>query len=136
MQTNTNTAQKEMSVIVKAKNLMYHSCKMTANAKRFPKKYRFSIAARIENISIDIYESLLEANECNMADAGERRERMILQRKAIVSCKKLNSLLDLARNINSINLSSNSVEYWCGLVVEIKRMAAAWRNNERRQNNA
>ncbi len=136
MQTNTNTAQKEMSVIVKAKNLMYHSCKMTANTKRFPKKYRFSIAARIENISIDIYESLLEANECNMADAGERRERMILQRKAIVSCKKLNSLLDLARNISSINLSSNSVEYWCGLVVEIKRMAAAWRNNERRQNNA
>lgn len=52
-----------MAVIVKAKCLMEHSFKMTANTKHFPKKYRFSIGARIENLAIEIYESLVRANE-------------------------------------------------------------------------
>jgi len=136
MQTNIDRSPKEMAVITKAKSLMYHCCNMTASTEHFPKKYRFSIGVRIENLSIDIYEYLVEANECNISDAEERRERLKFQRKAIVSCKKLNSLIDLARNIKSINISSKSVEYWCGLVVEVKRMAAAWRNGERRQQNA
>ena len=99
----------------------------------FPKKYRFSIGVRIENYAIDIYENLVRANECSLSDVLERQERQKYQRQAVVSCKLLNSMIDLARNTKSINLSSNSVEYWCGLVVEVKRMAAAWKNNERKQ---
>ena len=124
----------EMGVIVKAKDLMKHSFVMTANTDRFPKKYRFSICARIENLSIDIYESLVRANECDVTDAEQRRIREECQRNAIVSCKTLNSLIELAHDLKAIELQSKSVAFWGGLVVEVKRMAAAWRNSDRRNN--
>lgn len=133
MQSRNDRPVKEMAVITKAKNLMWHCCNMTASTERFPKKYRFSIGVRIENYAIDIYENLIRANECSLSDVSERQERQKYQRQAVVSCKLLNSMIDLARNTKSINISSNSVEYWCGLVVEVKRMAAAWKNNERKQ---
>lgn len=125
---------KEMSVITKAKDLMEHSCNMTANTNRFPKKYRFSIGARIENLSIEIYENLVWANECNLADAREKQKRLDCQQKVIVLCKLLNSMVELSYKIKSIEITTKSVEYWCGLIVEVKRMTAAWRNNDKRQN--
>lgn len=123
---------KEMAVITKAKDLMEHSCIMTANDKHFPKKYRFSICARIENCAINIYENLVRANECDMSVPEERRQRYLCQKEAIVSCKLLNSLIELAHKLNSIALTSRSVAYWAGLVVEVKKMAAAWRNSDKR----
>ncbi len=123
-----------MSVITKAKDLMEHSCNMTANTNRFPKKYRFSIGARIENLSIDIYENLVWANECNLADPREKQKRLDCQQKVIVLCKLLNSMVELSYKIKSIEITTKSVEYWCGLIVEVKRMTAAWRNNDKRQN--
>ena len=125
---------KEMSVITKAKDLMEHSCNMTANTNRFPKKYRFSIGARIENLSIDIYENLVWANECNLADPREKQKRLDCQQKVIVLCKLLNSMVELSYKIKSIEITTKSVEYWCGLIVEVKRMTAAWRNNDKCQN--
>ncbi len=124
---------KEMSVITKAKDLMEHCCNMTANTNRFPKKYRFSIGVRIENLSIDIYENLVRANECNLKDADEKKKRLNCQQEAIVDCKLLNSLIELAYKIKSIEINIKSVEYWCGLVVEVKRMTAAWRNSDKQQ---
>lgn len=124
---------KEMMVITKAKDLLEHSFNMTANTERFPKKYRFSIGARIENISIEIYENLVRANEYNLADPTEKAKRLQCQQQSIVLCKLLNTLIELAYKIKSIKISSKSVEYWCGLVIEVKRMSAAWRNNDKKQ---
>lgn len=124
---------KEMMVITKAKDLLEHSFNMTANTEKFPKKYRFSISARIENISIEIYENLVRANEYNLTDPTEKAKRLQCQQQSIVLCKLLNTLIELAYKIKSIKISSKSVEYWCGLVVEVKRMSAAWRNNDKKQ---
>lgn len=120
-------------VITKAKDLLEHSFNMTANTERFPKKYRFSIGTRIENISIEIYENLVRANEYNLTDPTEKAKRLQCQQQSIVLCKLLNTLIELAYKIKSIKISSKSVEYWCGLVVEVKRMSAAWRNNDKKQ---
>lgn len=121
-----------MSVITKAKDLMKHSFTMTANTDRFPKKYRFSLCARIESLSIDIYQNLIRANECDISDKEQRRERSALQTNAIVSCKLLNTLIELAHELKAIGLQSDSVAYWGGLVVEVKRMTVAWRNSDKR----
>ncbi len=125
---------KEMGVITKSKDLIEHTFKKTANTKYFPKKYRFSLAAKIENLAIDIYENLVRANECNLKDAREHIRRLECQQNAIVSCKLLNSMIDLASKIKSTELTIKEVEYWSGLVIEVKRMAAAWRNNDKQQN--
>ncbi len=128
-----NDYTKEMAVIVKAKNLLTHTCNMTANTERFPKKYRFSIAVRIENHAIDIYENLVRASECDLNDEHERQRRADCQQQVIVSCKLLNALIELAYKTPSIQIAAKSFEYWGSLVVEVKRMTAKWRSNERQQ---
>lgn len=123
-------SSKEMIVITKAKDLMKHCFVMTANTNRFPKRYRFSICSRIENLSVDIYQNLIRANECNISDDAQKRTREELQTNAIVSCKLLNGLIDLAYSLPATNLQPNSVAYWGELVVEVKRMTVAWRRSE------
>lgn len=126
-------SQNDMAVIVKAKNLMDHSFNKTANTNNFPKKYRFSIGARIENYCIDIYENLVLASECNLADVKERQRRFDCQQKVIVLCKLLNTLIELSYNLKSIALDSKAVAYWVKLVVEVKKMTATWRNNDKKR---
>ena len=87
-------------------------------------------------MSIEIYENLVRANECNLKDVDERKKRLNCQQEAIVDCKLLNSLIELSYKIKSIEISTKSVEYWCGLVVEVKRMTAAWRNSDKQQGTA
>lgn len=41
-------AEKELQVIVKAKELALHTMKLTSNCNRYPKKYRHSLVWRVE----------------------------------------------------------------------------------------
>lgn len=120
-----------MAVITKTKDLLEHTFVMTAKTERFPKKYRQSIALRLENYTIDIYEALVEANELNLADYNERKERIRLQTRVLVLCKLLNTLIELAHKTPSIDVSISAAEYWSGLVVEVKRMTAVWRRHDK-----
>ena len=63
----------DLKVIVKAKELAVHSFKLTSNCNRYPKKYRHSLVDRIQIKSLDIYETLLEANRIN--NVSHKRER-------------------------------------------------------------
>jgi len=70
----------DLQVITKAKELAFYTVKVTANAKHFPKRYRFSVVPKMENCSLEIYENLVEANR---QKAEEKSARMELQTKAI-----------------------------------------------------
>lgn len=66
-------ADTELKVIVKAKELAVHSFKLTSNINRYPKKYRHSLVDRIQIKSMDIYETLFEANRIdNMSNKKSR----------------------------------------------------------------
>jgi hypothetical protein len=58
-------AENDLKIIVKAKELAVHSFKLTSNINRYPKKYRHSLGDRIQLRSLDIYDTLLEANRIN-----------------------------------------------------------------------
>lgn len=72
----------EFNVIVKCKDLIKHTFTITNSTERFPKKYRFTLVNRIQDKAVDIYECALEANELNLLDAQEFKERQRLQAKA------------------------------------------------------
>ena len=71
----------EFNVIVKCKDLIKHTFTITNSTERFPKKYRFTLVNRIQDKAVDIYECALEANELNLLDAQEFKERQKLQAK-------------------------------------------------------
>lgn len=74
-------AENDLKVIVKAKELAVHSFKLTSNCNRYPKKYRHSLVDRIQNKSLEIFETLLEANRIN--NMSNKRERCETITKAI-----------------------------------------------------
>lgn len=117
----------EMKVIVKAKELAVHTFKLTINTNRYPKKLRHSLVDKLQIKSIEIYETLFEANRIN--NATNKNERCEAITKAITYCDELNFFIELS--IELALLSAGSAGYWSRLVSDVKNMAIAWRKSER-----
>ena len=119
----------EFNVIVKCKDLINHTFTITNSTERFPKKYRFTLVNRIQDKAIEIYECAIEANELNLYDAQEFRERQKLQAKALTYCKELLFFIELSKEHGFI--SSQSCEYWSGIALEVKYMITAWKKRDK-----
>ena len=120
-------AENDLKVIVKAKELVLHSFKLTSNCNRYPKKYRHSLVDRIQNKSMDIYETLLEANRIN--NVTRKYDRCEKITGAIMLCDELLCYIELSMNLDLLN--ANSAEYWSKMVQDVKYLSIAWRNRER-----
>ena len=77
-------ADNDLKVIVKAKELAVHSFKLTSNCNRYPKKYRHSLVDQIQLRSLEIYDTLLDANRIN--NITNKRERCETITRAITCC--------------------------------------------------
>lgn len=120
-------ADNDLKVIVKAKELAVHSFRLTSNCNRYPKKFRHSLADRIQNRSMDIYETLMEANRIN--NVTHKRERCEAITRAITLCDQLLFCIELSMNLDLI--SHSSADYWSKMVLDVKYMSIAWRSKER-----
>ena len=120
-------ADNDLKVIVKAKELAFHSFKLTANSNRFPKKYRHSLVDRIQLRSLDLYEMLLSANRIN--NVTHKRERCDAITRAITVCDQLLFYIELSMSLELVN--DKSAAYWSKMVSDVKYMSIAWRTKER-----
>lgn len=119
--------ENDLKVIVKAKELAVHSFKLTSNCNRYPKKYRHSLVDKIQIKSLDIYETLFEANRIdNRTRKWERCETIT---RAITLCDELLFYIELSMNLDLLN--DKSAGYWSKMVQDVKYMAIAWRTRER-----
>ena len=121
-------ADTELKVIVKAKELAVHSFKLTSNANRYPKKYRHSLCDKIQIKSLELFETLLEANRINNVSNKYLRCETIT--KAITYCDELLFYIELSMNLNLLN--DNSAAYWSKMVSDVKYMSIAWRTQEKK----
>lgn len=122
-------ADNELRVILKAKELATHTLRLTSNANRYPKKYRFSLVDKMQNKSMEIYEMLFEANRTDIRDY--KRDRLELQTKAITYCDELLFYIEMSHDLNFLN--AKSMEYWSKIVSDVKHMAIAWRTKDRKR---
>ena len=120
-------ANEDLQVIIKAKQLAKHTLIVTSNARRYPKKFRFSLVDKMQNKSLEIHDKLFEANRTDLKDY--KRERLELQTKAITYCDELLFYIELSYELNIIN--SGSMEAWSKMVTDIKHMTIAWRTKDR-----
>ena len=79
--------------------------------------------------SVDIYEMTLEANELDLRQADEHRQRQRLQAKALTYCKELLFFIELSQEMGFISMKS--CEYWSKLALEVKYMIAAWKKRDK-----
>lgn len=130
--TNQPQQQKkpsELTVITKAKDLVKHTYTLTENTERYPKKYRFTLVNRLQNRATDIYECLLEANELDLRDPEEAKERQKLQARALTYCKEFLFFLELSFELKRIN--SKSLEYWSKLAFDVMYITKAWKRRDK-----
>ena len=120
-------ADNDLQVIVKAKELAVHSFKLTSNCNRYPKKYRHSLVDRIQLKSLDIFETLMEANRIH--NITHKRERCDTITRAITFCDELQFYIELSMLLEL--LSDKSAAYWSKMVSDVKYMSIAWRTKER-----
>lgn len=120
-------AENDLKVIVKAKELAVHTFKLTSNCNRYPKKYRHSLVDRMQVKSLDIYDTLFEANRVNNVTRKQERCEMIT--RAITLCDELLFYIELSMELGL--LTDSSAEYWSKMVRDVKYMSLAWRTKER-----
>lgn len=121
-------ADTDLKVIVKAKELAVHTFKLTSNCNRYPKKYRHSLVDRIQLRSLDLYETLMEANRIN--NQTQKWQRCDMITKAITLCDQMLFYIELSMNMELVN--DKSAAYWSKMVQDVKYMAIAWRTRERK----
>lgn len=120
-------AENELKVLVKAKELAIHTFKLTSNCNRYPKKYRHSLVDRIQVKSLDIYDTLFEANRIN--NVTRKWDRCEAITKAVTLCDELLFYIELSMSLNLLN--DKSTGYWSKMVTDVKYMSLAWRTRER-----
>lgn len=121
-------AENDLKVIVKAKELAFYTFKLTSNCNRYPKKFRHSLVDRMQIKSLDIYETLLEANRIN--NVARKWERCEAITRAITLCDEMLFYIELSMSLEL--LKDNSAAYWSKMVQDVKYMAIAWRTKERK----
>ena len=119
----------DLTVIIKAKENAIYTLKITHNEKRFPKRYRFSVTNKLQDLAIDILTNLIQANEIFPRTTEEYQHRLFLQRKAMASCRALNTLIYVASECFSIE--KKTVAFWGRNVTEIRNMTVSWMNKDR-----
>ena len=120
-------AENDLKVIVKAKELAVHTFKLTSNCNRYPKKFRHSLVDRMQIRSMDIYETLLEANRINNVTRKWNRCEAIT--RAITMCDNMLFYIELSMELGL--LKDSSAAYWSKMVQDVKYMSIAWRTRER-----
>ena len=112
------SGRQEMLVIKRgydfSKWLLHHTGK-------FPKSYRFSVAAKMENAILDFIEMVTVANM--------RRDKVPLLRRADEALARLRLLFRLSYEMQFINITS--YEHGSGKMVELGRMLGGWMRNPR-----
>ena len=103
-QRTSNKNDSPLHVLPVAEKLIDYTLDLTDNAKRFPKRVRFSITNKIQGHVMAIYDGLLEANEIfPIRTEADRTERLRLQRAALTECKKLLHMIELSKKRSYID---------------------------------
>lgn len=118
----------ELTIICKAKDHVNHTLTLTNNANLFPKKVRFTLCQRMQDISIQILHDIIAANEIYPQTANEAKRRLDLQKEVLTNCKVFLNFLDIALEQGYIDI--RRCEYWTGLTTDIKNLAASWRKKD------
>lgn len=124
-QRTSNKNDSPLHVLPVAERLIDYTLDLTDNAKRFPKRVRFSITNKIQGHVMSIYDDLLEANEIfPIRTEADRTERLRLQRTALTECKKLLHMIELSKKRTYID--KDTFDYWTKLTLDVKFMTAKW----------
>jgi len=123
--------ENELTVITKSKDLC--TCILTVTEKS-PKRFRFTLVSRLQNLSLETIEHIYRANEVYMAvpdRAAAWGQRLDYQHKALTSVKLLGYMALLAREQSCI--LPKQYEQITRHVHDCQNLLGAWINSDRKR---
>lgn len=117
----------ELIVITKSKDLISYIFLICENA---PKKFRFTLINKMQNISLEILECLIMANESAL-NKGENSIRYGLQKEAIAKLKVLDSLTLISREQKCI--LPKQYEILTKHISDCINLTGAWINSDKKR---
>lgn len=109
----------------RAADLWLYTCDVCANEKVIPKKYRYTVGTGLMETAEKICAYIEEANLIDLREAP--RERLLLQRKALRECRKLErKILRMKESKQFPGVSSDKAAVWSKAVLTVRYMGAAW----------
>lgn len=123
-------AQSELSVITKAKDLCSYIMTVTDKS---PKRFRFTLVAKLQGYALNIIESLYRANEVYVrrGDAVRAGQRLDFQHQALTEIKLLGYMAQLAMEQGCI--LPKQYEQITKKAHDCQNMAGAWINSDRKR---
>jgi len=119
--------QKELIVITKAKDLCSYILTVT---EKSPKRFRFTLTTRLQNLSLDIIERLFRANDVFVQNKGDEfNKRLNLQHEAITATKLLGYIALLSYEQGAILLKQ--YELITKRVSDVQNLIGAWIKSDR-----
>ncbi|MDR1615510.1 MAG: four helix bundle protein [Syntrophomonadaceae bacterium] len=124
-------ARSELKVITKAKDLCGYVLAVT---EKSPKRFRFTLVSRMQNLALDIIEQTYRANEIYASGPGREEaaaRRLDYQHRALTSAKLLGYIALLACEQGAI--LPKQYEQITRLVSDCQNLLGAWINSGRRR---
>lgn len=81
-----------------------------SNSNIIPKRMRFTLGNRMEELAFSILEGALRANEEDLR--VNPTERFRLQKKILTDCKMLEKLIDVALEAPTVGVDAGRAAYW------------------------
>ena len=122
--------QSELSVITKAKDLCSYVFTVTAKS---PKRFRFTLVAKLQTYSLAVIENLFLANEVYLGSRlkANAEKRLAYQRRALTSLKLLGYMAQLAMEQQCI--LPKQYEVMTRKIYDCQNMTGAWINSDRKR---
>ena len=122
--------ESELKAITKAKDLTSYIMTVTQNS---PKQFRFTFVSRLHNVSLDVLEELILANEVFFSkdDPAGLRERLSYQRKAMSSLRLVSYFSMIAMEQKCITM--RHYEMISSMVLDCQRLLGAWMSSDKKR---
>ncbi len=127
----TMKQENELSIMVKSRKLTEYIFTIT---EKSPKKFRFTITSRLQNVSISAMEHLIRANEIYVKEKTQTesyRKRLEYQREAMIDFKVLGYMAMIAREQECI--LPRQQEQIAKQVSECRKMLWAWMISDKKR---
>lgn len=121
--------ESKLAVQSKAKALAAHTVTICSNEKVFPKRERWAVTNRIVSAALTIMEEIDVANDIYVSTKDDFQLRRRSQTVALSHTAKLLGLMELA--YVKYGISGQRMEYWTGLVIEVRELAKKWRQSDK-----
>ena len=120
----------ELTVITKAKDLCAYVMTIT---QKSPKQFRFTFTSRLQNLTLDVIESLYRANDIFVTKDNLTyiEKRLEFQHQAMTNLKMLCYFSMLAREQNCI--LPKQYEMISRQAVDCENLLGAWINSDRKR---